>query len=187
MNSENNLTKFSRRQVLQTSGAALLTSVLTPKLLLGSAQPVERSLHLHNTHTGEFFKDVYWAEGEFVNESLGRIDKVLCDHRTGETINMNKDLLNLLNTLTNQFGVTKALDVFSGFRSPKTNEKLRRQKRGVAKHSKHLTGHAVDFRIPGVRLTDLRNAARKLKAGGVGFYPRSGFVHVDIRDRPAIW
>ena len=187
----NDLKLLNRRQILRSGGLLAASSLFLPKFAWAQATSAvkskEKVLHLYQVNTGEFFKGPYWAEGAYIDEQLKQLNHVLRDWRTGETIEMNQDLLDLLHALAEQYDSAKPIEVICGYRSKKTNERLRRMKRGVAKHSRHITGHAVDFRIPGVRLSEVRKAALAQKAGGVGYYPRSDFVHVDIRNRLARW
>ena len=108
------------------------------------------------------------------------VNRVLRDHRSGDFYPMDPDLLDTLYLLQQSVGVSGAFHIISGYRSPSTNEKLRASGGGgVAKRSLHMQGKAVDIRLPGCGLKDLRNAALELKAGGVGYYAKSNFIHVD--------
>jgi len=170
---------ISRRQFLRNS--ALLSAGLC---LPGGARAAlmvkpERSLHLYNTHTGESLKTIFWAEGIFIPESLTDINKILRDHRTNDIAVMDPQLLTLLDRITNIVSPGDTLHVISGYRSPQSNQALADQSDGVAKHSLHMEGKAIDIRIPGHDLAQLRDSALSLQSGGVGFYPKSQFVHVD--------
>jgi uncharacterized protein YcbK (DUF882 family) len=134
---------------------------------------------LYDLHTGERFDDVYWADGHYLPEALNRINYLLRDFRTNAVTEIDTALLDILNTLCARLDVNEPFHVVSGYRSPETNAMLRRQGRGVAKNSYHVRGKAVDIRLPGCDLSVVREAALQLKAGGVGYYPRSGFVHLD--------
>lgn len=140
----------------------------------------ERRLGFYNLHTGESFDGTYWVEGAYVPEQLADIRRVLRDFRTGEQHDIDRNLLDLLVGLRGRLGTAKPLQVISGYRSPKTNAMLHDETRGVATHSYHLKGMAIDIRIEGTRLVDLRDTARTMRKGGVGFYPKSDFVHVDV-------
>lgn len=139
----------------------------------------ERSLRFYNTHTGESLKTVFWAEGRFVPEALTDINRLLRDHRTNEIAAIDPELLNLLDRVTTLVSPGDTLHVISGYRSPATNQTLAEQSGGVARHSLHLDGKAIDIRIPGRDLAQIRDSALSLKGGGVGFYPKSQFVHLD--------
>ncbi|NVK44628.1 MAG: DUF882 domain-containing protein [Oceanospirillaceae bacterium] len=142
---------------------------------------LERKLTFNNLHTGEKLTAVYWAGGDYQPEVLKEIDHLLRDHRTGTSIEMDRQLFDLLYLLQRDIGLSKEFQIISGYRSPKTNELLRKQGGGgVAKKSYHMQGKALDIRVPGVPLRDVQNMALKLKSGGVGYYGKSNFVHVDV-------
>jgi uncharacterized protein YcbK (DUF882 family) len=105
---------------------------------------------------------------------------VLRDHRTDEVAEMDPRLLDLLFNLQGKLGASTPFHVISGYRSPRSNAMLVAKGGGVAKKSLHMQGKAIDIRLPGRELADLRKAALGLKAGGVGYYPKSDFVHVDV-------
>ena len=138
-----------------------------------------RTLDFKNLHTGETLRSTYWAEGEYLREEMTLVDRILRDHRTGEVIDMDTRLLDILYVMQQLVKVTGPYHVISGYRSPASNEKLRAANNGVAKHSLHMQGKAIDINLPGCELRDLRNAALSLQAGGVGYYPKSNFIHVD--------
>jgi uncharacterized protein YcbK (DUF882 family) len=143
-------------------------------------QSPEKTLSLYNVHTGEaVHKAVYWAEGEFVPETMQEINYLLRDYRTGDIAPMEPRLFDMFFALRRKLGGTEPFHVISGYRSPETNESLRQVSRGVAKDSLHVQGKAVDVRLPGVELRTLRQAALALRRGGVGYYPSSNFVHLD--------
>jgi uncharacterized protein YcbK (DUF882 family) len=180
----NNL-MISRRNFLKAATGA--TAILVaPAALAKPASPAERVLRLHNLHTGESLKATYWAEGQYIAEELAAIDRVLRDHRANEITQMDRRLYDLLYTLQQQVTSKSSYQVISGYRSPATNAKLNRNSSGVAKRSLHMQGRAIDIRLPGVELKHLRKAALSLKAGGVGYYPKSNFIHVDT-GRPRFW
>jgi len=142
--------------------------------------PVERRLRLFNTHTGERIDIVYRRDDVYLDDALAKLDHFLRDHRTGQEFHYDPQLLDLLTDLTAAAGKPDAeIEVICGYRSPWSNEFLRAHTAGVAKHSLHMQARAIDVRLPGVSTLDLRNAALSLRRGGVGYYPRSGFIHVD--------
>jgi uncharacterized protein YcbK (DUF882 family) len=132
-----------------------------------------------NTHTGERVDVVYREAGELVPGALAEIDRALRDHRSGDVHPIDRPLLDLLHRLAATFDTPRPFHVISGYRSPASNARLAAASSGVAKHSLHLEGRAIDIRVPGVALRDLRQAALALRGGGVGFYPGSDFVHLD--------
>jgi uncharacterized protein YcbK (DUF882 family) len=165
-----------RRCFLKTSlglGLALAAGRVT-------ARPADaRMLSVYNTHTGERARATYWADGMYVGDELLRLDRVLRDHRSNETAAMDPALFDILYDVQQATGARGDFHIISGFRSPATNRMLRQHSDGVAEHSLHTVGKAIDLRLPGYDLDALRRAARSLRAGGVGYYPRSQFVHVD--------
>jgi uncharacterized protein YcbK (DUF882 family) len=140
----------------------------------------KRTLFLHNVHTGQSLDTHYYARGRYQPDALKNINYILRDYRTGEIKPIRKELLNLLYSISRTFRRPPRFHVISGYRSPETNAMLRRRSKAVAKNSLHMEGEAVDIRIPGCDTTWLQTICMKLKAGGVGYYPKSEFVHVDI-------
>ncbi|MGB1091644.1 MAG: DUF882 domain-containing protein, partial [Oceanobacter sp.] len=139
----------------------------------------DRVLKVYNIHTGESVKATFFAEGSYQAEELQRLDRVLRDHRNGEINAINRALYDRIFLLQQQLDAKSGIHLISGYRSPATNEKLRRSSSGVAKKSQHMLGNAVDIAMPGISHRDLHKAARALRVGGVGYYPKSGFVHLD--------
>ncbi len=139
----------------------------------------ERKLSLLNLHTGEHLNTTYWAEGQYQTSELKAINHLLRDHRTGDDYDMDNELLDLLNVLHKKMDTTQEFHIISGYRSPKTNAALSQNSNGVAKKSLHMEGKAIDIRLPGCKLSDLRKAALDCQAGGVGYYPKSDFIHLD--------
>lgn len=147
-----------------------------------TAKP-ERVLSFFNTHTGERLKTAYSSGGEYHPEALEAVNHILRDFRANEIKPIDPRLLDLLHELGGTLETDQPFHVISGYRSPKTNAQLRERggaATGVASHSLHMVGQAIDIRLPGVNLDNLRGAARSLKIGGVGFYPDLNFVHVDV-------
>jgi uncharacterized protein YcbK (DUF882 family) len=169
---------IGRRSVLRF-GVAGLAGIAASPALAALEGVRERKLSLHNLHTGETIRTTFWADGVFQIDALRDIDFVLRDFRTGDVTEIDPQLLVLLHRITQTTGVDKPFDVISGYRSPKTNAALASSSSGVAKRSLHMQGMAVDVSLPDVRLAHLRDAAKSLKAGGVGYYPKSNFIHVD--------
>lgn len=149
--------------------------------------PRVRRLAFHNLHTDERLKTIYWERGRYIPAALEEIDAILRDHRTGEVRQMAPELIDLVHGLTARLGTAQPVQIISGYRSPATNALLHADDPGhVAKRSLHLTGEALDLSIEGHSLRKVRAAALSLHRGGVGYYPRTGFVHVDI-GRPRSW
>lgn len=141
----------------------------------------ERRLRLFETHTGEHIDIVYRRGDAYDPAALSRLDNFLRDHRTGDIHHYDPRLFDLLSDLTASAGRPDAeIHVICGYRSPWSNEYLRTHTAGVAKNSLHMQAEAIDIRLPGVKTAVLRNKALLLGRGGVGYYPASDFVHVDV-------
>jgi uncharacterized protein YcbK (DUF882 family) len=174
--------KIDRRTLLKAGMLAVSGCIFpcTAFAALEQQLPPHRSLSLYNLHTEENLETVYWSRGKYISEALVDINFILRDHRTGEIESIDKRLLDLLYAIGRRLGTQNPFKIISGYRSPSTNALLRKRSNGVAKGSLHQQGKAVDIRLPGCELSSLRNAAIALKGGGVGYYPNSNFVHVDV-------
>jgi uncharacterized protein YcbK (DUF882 family) len=140
----------------------------------------ERSLAFDHTHTREKLSLIYAAGGQYVTQALAKLNHFLRDHYSGDVGVIDPQLFDLLHRVKTALGAREPFQVISGYRCPVTNDKLRNTRSGgVATRSLHMDGKAIDIRIPGVPLEELRDAALSLRAGGVGYYPREQFVHVD--------
>jgi len=174
---------LSRRGFLMAGGAAAAV-VLNPfpgwaavRDLLNPA----RKLTFFNTHTNEHLSVRYCIKGKYDPKALNAINYILRDYRNGEIIDIDRSLLDLLFAIAVKMRSPSAtFEVISGYRSPATNAMLRKNSRGVASKSLHMVGKAIDIRLSGYNTRRLHETAVKLKAGGVGFYPKSDFVHVDV-------
>lgn len=175
---------ISDRRRFLALGLAVAGTTLIPAGLAQAKQASsagECSLSFYNTHTGETCRSVYRANGQYVPDGLKQINWILRDFRSGEVQPMDVTLLDLLSDLHTTLDAKKPLQIISGFRSPATNAQLRSSgSGGVAKKSLHMQAKAIDVRIEGVALHHLRDAAKSLQAGGVGYYPGSNFVHLDV-------
>jgi uncharacterized protein YcbK (DUF882 family) len=173
----------TRRELLRSVlgagalGAAGLAG-LPVKAFAGSLEP--RRVAVHNLHTGESLNAVYWDDGAYVPDAMQALNKLLRDFRTGDVHAIDPGLYDILDALSAKVGNRGPYQVISGYRSPKTNAMLHARSEGVAAHSLHMDGMAMDIRLDGVALNHLHTAALSLKKGGVGFYPVSNFVHVDV-------
>jgi len=139
----------------------------------------ERFIRLVNAHTGEEFQSVYWRDGTYLPDTMHQVSNLLRDHLSGDTHPIDPRLIDLLGDLRQSVGSSEPFQVISGYRSPRTNAWMHRHQRGVAAHSLHMRGQAADIVLADADLYSLHNAALELGEGGVGYYPRSGFVHVD--------
>jgi uncharacterized protein YcbK (DUF882 family) len=169
----------TRRAILGYGVSAALSLAVFPA---GAARllPKVRRLSFENLHTGESWSDEYWANGRYEPEALAGIRHVLRDHRTGTSHEIDVRLLDLLVDLHWTLDSNQRFEVISGYRSPQTNAMLHSESAGVAAGSLHMQGEAIDVRLPGRSLAKVRDAALWLGQGGVGYYPRSDFVHVDV-------
>jgi uncharacterized protein YcbK (DUF882 family) len=138
-----------------------------------------KTLAFEHTHTGDKLKLTYFEHGRYIEEALQEINYLLRDFRTDDIHPIDTGLLDQLFVLKQTLGVNKPFHIISGYRSPLTNAKLRRHSHGVADHSFHMQGRAIDIRLEGVSSRTIRNAALTLAQGGVGYYPRDNFVHLD--------
>jgi len=143
-----------------------------------SAKELARTLSFYNLHTGERLTTVYWEKGHYVRAALDEVNYILRDFRQNEVKPIDPTLLDLLVALRGRLQSQENYEVISGYRSPLTNAMLHSQSEGVAAHSLHMDGRAIDIRLPGRPLALLRVAALSLQRGGVGYYP-DRFVHVD--------
>jgi uncharacterized protein YcbK (DUF882 family) len=171
------MTNCTRRRFLSLAGTVAAGAVLSPTPALAAV--TERRLSFHHTHTREDLSLAYASVVGYRPDALERIDLFLRDFRTGDVHVIDPSLLDLLNDLSALTGTSEPYHVISGYRSPRTNAMLRIRSEGVASHSLHMEGRAIDVRLPDVPLRQLRDAAVALGRGGVGYYPGSDFVHVD--------
>jgi uncharacterized protein YcbK (DUF882 family) len=172
--------EHTRRALLFLAGGALATALAAPAIAASHRPFQARSIALHNLHTGEHVNSVYWQEGSYVPETLHRVNWVLRDHRTEEVCRISPELVDLLAQLRLKLRTRDPFEVISGYRSPSTNAMLAAATDGVAQNSLHMRGKAIDIRVPDRSLVKVHRAAMALDLGGVGYYPRSDFVHVDV-------
>ena len=181
--------KTLHRRAFLGIGAAATAAALIPARAHAAVRPVtgvkapERLLSFFNTHTGERLKTAYASGGEYRADALRDLNYILRDFRANEIKPIDPRVFDLLHELGGTLETDQPFHIISGYRSPHTNAQLRERggaTTGVASHSLHMVGQAIDIRLPGVTLDNLRNAAKSLKIGGVGFYPDLKFVHVDV-------
>ena len=140
-------------------------------------------LKLHHLHTGENLDVVYKIGNTYLPTGLAKLNHFLRDHRTNDEGRYDPKEFDLLHDLLAKLGRTGSeIDIVCGYRTPQSNIFLRTRSSntGVAKNSQHIQSKAIDIRIPGVSTVKLRDTALSLGLGGVGFYPVSQFVHVDV-------
>ncbi len=175
---------FCRRSFMKVMAASLVVGLMPKRLLAGTHHLMPkgraRSLALYNPHTGESLKTVYWAEGRYVPDALKEVNYLLRDYRAGVIRPISPRLLDMLYGTKHHLESDGPFHIISGYRTPKTNALLRKRSKGVARTSLHMEGKAVDIRLPDCEIEALRRAAMKMQMGGVGYYPKSCFVHVDV-------
>jgi uncharacterized protein YcbK (DUF882 family) len=159
--------------------AALVLTLSTTGLQSVIANGDTRSLSFFHTHSKEALTVTFKVNGRYDEAGLAKINRFLRDWRNDKETKMNPHLFDILWEVNRDTGGKEPVQIISAYRSPETNTMLRSRSSGVAKHSQHIQGNAIDFRIPGVSLADLRAAGLRLQRGGVGFYPGSDFVHMD--------
>jgi uncharacterized protein YcbK (DUF882 family) len=177
-------TPLARRHLLRRAShlAALAASSLALPWPSGPARAAaggERRLALVHTHTGERLALAFAIGAEIIPDALGALDHFLRDHYSGTVGRIDPQLFDQLHRLQAVLGRAGPYEIISGYRSAATNQRLRERGGGVARHSLHLEGRAIDVRLPGVATTELRDAALSLRAGGVGTYVQQSFVHLD--------
>ena len=172
---------ISRRKLIKIGLAAAV-----PALIPGAAMAAihlipkrSRSLSLYNLHTGETLKTTYFADGEYIAGALAQVNFILRDWRENEVKPIDPGLLDLLAGIHRRLETKEPFQIISGYRTPRTNAMLHFRTEGVAVHSLHLDGKAIDLCVEGRSLKNVRRAAMSMLGGGVGYYPHTGFVHVD--------
>ena len=176
--------KMNRRSFLK------LGAFSTAAYAVGSAVPsgvwahnkASKSLAFYNLHTEETLAVTYCRNRHYLNNSLEQINYILRDHRTGEVAPIDPRVLDLLYAIRKSLRLKSnhPFHVISGYRSPATNNMLRKNSSGVAKRSYHMLGQAIDVRLPGLDTKQLKKAAIAMKSGGVDYYASSDFVHLDV-------
>ena len=174
---------MQRRQFLRMSAGAVAATAAAPLAPLSAlAATNRRSLHLYDAHNLVEIKEEYWVDGWYNPDVLAKFNYFLRDWRSDEVRQMDPKLLDILFTLQRKGGSPEPIHVVCGYRSRATNAMLARRSRGVARNSLHIQGQAADIFMPNMSLASLRRNAVDLQSGGVGYYPRSNFVHVDTGD-----
>ena len=180
----------SRRKFLGfgalAAGSLAASSIITPASAAifgrGTRSDGARKITFRNSHTGEMFSGVYRVGDKYLPDAFERINVVLRDFRSNEMFPIDPRVLDIIYSVHELTQQDEPYEVLSGYRCPKTNSGLRKHGEGVAKNSLHMTGQAIDLRLPGFDTKQIRNLAVSLKAGGVGYYPKSNFVHMDTGD-----
>lgn len=178
-NNEEKRPDLGRRGFLKWAAGGIGALALAPGLSRGVVLR-ERYLLFHNPNTGESIRQVYWTPRDgYIREAVNTISWALRDHHNDQVRLFDPNVLDQLYALQLQLGLGQPVNVISGYRSPSTNWMLCEGSRRVARNSYHMQAMALDIRVPGGRVSDIYRAARSLGAGGVGYYPRSNFVHID--------
>ena len=174
---------ISRRKFLIQSSASLIAASFAPLASASINELTDNHAKKHlaflHLHTNETLQCCFWDDNQFNLDALAKINHILRDHRSNEVVAIDRDLINLLHKLHTLTNSRAPFEIISGFRSEKTNEALRKKSTGVAKRSYHMQGKAIDVRLADVDLKTLRDTAISLQAGGVGYYQKSGFLHID--------
>jgi uncharacterized protein YcbK (DUF882 family) len=171
---------WTRRRVLEASGVIALSALGALASRARAHQALEeRRISLKNLHSPESLEVVYRRDGEYLPESLARLERLLRDYRSGEVHSMDPALFDYLYDVARARRVEPVFSVISGYRSPRTDAMLHERSSGVASKSLHMEGRAIDVRLGGVDCATLASSALALQRGGVGYYRRSNFVHLD--------
>ena len=173
--------RFSRRRrmaLLSTLGLSV-----APEMISATLAYPELKLNLYNLHTTERVNTVFWESGRYNIDALQMIDNLLRDHRTGDVMPIDPRLLSFVYLVNTKLKNNHPISVISGYRSEETNRMLAERNAGVARNSYHIRGQAIDFRIEGIETSAIRDMGIRLRVGGVGFYKKSNFVHLDTGPR----
>lgn len=172
---------LDRRHLLRAGLGLAAAAVMAPAEAEAAMRAPPRQLSLINLHTGERISAEYWAKGRYLRDGMREINRVLRDHRTGAVHRIDPKLLDLVHSLARKIGSRGPIQIVSAYRSPESNALLRETDgSGVAQNSYHMQGKAIDLRVPGLGIRHLHRVALSLRGGGVGYYPESNFVHVDV-------
>ncbi len=170
----------TRRSFLRSAVQLAVGALALPGVARAALPPASRSLAFSHTHSGERISLVYAVGDHYVPAALAALNRFLRDHYSGAVGRIDPLLFDQLHRLQLELGRTDPFHVISGYRCAETNRRLRSARGGgVARRSLHMDGKAIDLRLPGVPLAELRDAAVQLGLGGVGYYPRDQFVHLD--------
>ncbi len=174
---------LDRRHLLRAALGltAAAATMMAPEESEAALRAPPRQLSLVNLHTGERISAEYWSKGRYQRDGMREINRVLRDHRTGAVHAIDPKLLDLVHALGRKLGSRGPIQIVLAYRSPESNALLREADgSGVAQNSYHMQGKAIDLRVPGLAIRHLHRAALSLRGGGVGYYPESNFVHVDV-------
>jgi uncharacterized protein YcbK (DUF882 family) len=172
---------MTRRGLLGAFAAAAVTAAPTYSNAAGFLRGAGdiRRISMHSGRTGEHLDTIYWIEGEYIAEAVREINVHMRDWRTGEAVQMDLRTIDIMSASLNLMDSSEPYLLLSGYRSPRTNAMLSTRSSGVARNSLHMRGQAADLRLQSRNPTQMANAALACRAGGVGRYPGSNFVHMD--------
>jgi uncharacterized protein YcbK (DUF882 family) len=178
------MSNWTRRQWIQAAiaggvGATLSRLAFAEGNVVGQTPPFERTLELFNTHTGETVSVIYRRGADYDTAGLAKLNHLMRDHRNGEAHDIDVGLYDQLSDLAIAADRDARYDIISGYRSPESNAKMAAASSGVAKKSLHMQGRAIDVRLHRCSCANLRDLALASARGGVGYYQRSDFVHLD--------
>ncbi len=176
---------LQRRAFLRLGLTALACTAATPALAALPRPKGIRHLAFHNLHTDEKLAVTYWQDGRYDIAAWRKINHILRDHYSNSVHPIDPHLIDLTHDLQQKLGTDRPIEIISAYRSPITNARLARETNGVAKHSFHTRGMAMDIRIAGTPLSRIHDTALDMGRGGVGYYPDSQFVHIDVG--PSRW
>jgi len=184
-------TSSGRRKFLIQSSVSIFAASLSPLAnastsKIADIKTADKHLSFIHLHTNETLQCCYWKNGQYDVVALNKINQLLRDHRTNEVAAIDHQLIDMLHKLQSLTDSSTPFEIISGYRSAKTNQNLRKNTSGVAKRSYHMQGKAIDIRLADVDLKLLRNTAIELQSGGVGYYSKSGFLHLDTGN-PRNW
>ena len=178
---ETSKTLITRRGLLGAFAASAIVAAPTFSKATGYIRGAGdiRCINMYSRRSGEQCKAVYWIDGEYIKEAVDEISLIMRDWRRNEIKDIDLRTIDIMSAAHRLLDTNEPFQLLSGYRSAKTNAMLRRRSRSVAKKSLHITGQAADLRLSSRSVRQLARAARSCKAGGVGSYSRSRFVHVD--------
>lgn len=184
-------TSSGRRKFLIQSSVSIVAASLSPLVnastsKIADIKTTKKYLSFIHLHTNETLQCCYWKNGQYDVVALNKINRLLRDHRTNEVATIDHQLIDMLHKLHYLTDSSAPFEIISGYRSAKTNANLHKNTTGVAKRSYHMQGRAIDIRLADVDLKSLRNTAIELQSGGVGYYSKSGFLHLDTGN-PRNW
>jgi uncharacterized protein YcbK (DUF882 family) len=180
---KNSQPNVSRRSFLLTSTQIILGLGVISVPTISCAKALEkRSLSFFHTRTQQELTINYGSGKAYDRNALAQINKFLRDYQTGQIHSIDPKLLDILWAVQQEMGRNGVYEVISGYRSPRTNRELRGETSGVARQSLHMKGKAIDIRFSGANIGQIHQCAMAMQSGGVGYYPKAGFVHLDSGD-----